>query len=925
MLKKFKTKKYLLGIIFVVILITLIFFTLFFSNKKSTKLKGSILDVINYSEDFTDPGFYACVVNAYNIENNTDYGIDYKLSDDELASIRTLTCNTSGDKYKYDMSKEKITGYAHPTGFEEEIQYYKDSKFLPYTDEFYTDYYFANYKVESVDGIDKLTGLESFTSYVSSATKIDLSKNPNLKYLDLHVTSSVAEINLSNNSKLTNLLIDMYQSTKIIGLENLVNLTELYIYEETVNNLTSYNYYEELSNLLKLEKLTLRNTKFYEMGIIKDLENLKELSLYVSYNEKSVTTLSELKSLLNLKALYYGGPYQLLGDLPEVFPNLEVLNLKGMYSNYMYPYDFSSHIIDLDLSRFKNVKRLYIPTDRWFDDWGDGWTLYKNTSILNNFDKLVNLEYLNANYSIFDNISSMTKLKTLVTTATSSISNEQSSIETIYGSLTDYGSVPNLKNLYNSKIQTSTRNLSVIGNLYELYLESSNYDMVSSITEFNNLKEFYYPPVSSFDISHLYNSKNLIKLFVDRGYINTENNNDEIDFSNNTSLDTIVLYSGNFYAPYYYIIGIDKLTELKHCTSCRIKSEQTLSENIELEYLDLVGNGNEYATFTFGKNEKLKYLNLNNVDYYKIDLSNNKNLEYLNLSLSTNKYDGLDASMLNNLKSFDIDINDYSMGLILNKKTNIFNKYLFPSQYKIVIKDNEYVEYKDGYLYGKQLGDTRISVNAYNTKPAATRFLTSNTYGQPSYSIDIHIQYMASKNQIINNEEGYIFTNGFVKEKNIINDLYFLPSETMGDLYGIVDRNNYKIFNYKAYSDQYKLIKVTSDLYKVEADTIKYYGDFNIDRVRVTNAEKELVDNKLVIKYNNKIVKEYNLIQDYSLKGDVNSDGEITISDLIQQYKHVNYLLDLSDNDLYRADINSDDDVETIDVDLLYDIVKKGN
>ncbi len=62
-------------------------------------------------------------------------------------------------------------------------------------------------------------------------------------------------------------------------------------------------------------------------------------------------------------------------------------------------------------------------------------------------------------------------------------------------------------------------------------------------------------------------------------------------------------------------------------------------------------------------------------------------------------------------------------------------------------------------------------------------------------------------------------------------------------------------------------LSVTSDKYIVSGTDIKYFDEFNPENVVINYGTKEVTDNKLVIKYNNEVLKEYNLVKiaiDYS-------------------------------------------------------------
>ena len=91
-MKKVKNKKIIiLSIIIILVILLTILFMFLFRKTDVKKLKGTVTEMpVNAA--FTDIGFYSCVLNSYNKENETDYTRDYNLSDEQLASIKNVSC-----------------------------------------------------------------------------------------------------------------------------------------------------------------------------------------------------------------------------------------------------------------------------------------------------------------------------------------------------------------------------------------------------------------------------------------------------------------------------------------------------------------------------------------------------------------------------------------------------------------------------------------------------------------------------------------------------------------------------------------------------------------------------------------------------------------------------------------------------------------
>jgi hypothetical protein len=55
--------------------------------------------------------------------------------------------------------------------------------------------------------------------------------------------------------------------------------------------------------------------------------------------------------------------------------------------------------------------------------------------------------------------------------------------------------------------------------------------------------------------------------------------------------------------------------------------------------------------------------------------------------------------------------------------------------------------------------------------------------------------------------------------------------------------------------------------------------------------------------------------------GDVNGDGSYTITDVILCVQYVMGFIDLEEDQIYRSDVNFDDEIDIFDVLLIVDVV----
>ena len=137
---------------------------------------------------FTDDNFYKCVVNAYNEKNNTSLPYTTNLSDEQLKTITSLNCVGTG----------------------------------------------TNEKIESTNGLEKLTALNYLHVDDNQLTEIDISKNIQLLSLSLS-KNQLTNLDVSNNISLTILQADNNQLVDI-NLNDAITLKRLDIYN---NKLTS--------------------------------------------------------------------------------------------------------------------------------------------------------------------------------------------------------------------------------------------------------------------------------------------------------------------------------------------------------------------------------------------------------------------------------------------------------------------------------------------------------------------------------------------------------------------------------------------------------------------------------------------------------------------------------------------------------------
>ena len=145
-----KKTKIILSILLIGIFVPTFIVCAFYKPTKLNKFIASTIYKDSVSDYFNDANLYSCVIESYNSENSTSYDYTYNLSDEQLASIKDVSCKSKN--------------------------------------------------IESAKGIEMLTNIESLNLIGNKLTSIDLSKNTKL-----------TSLNISNNNFTTS-SVNMYKT-----------------------------------------------------------------------------------------------------------------------------------------------------------------------------------------------------------------------------------------------------------------------------------------------------------------------------------------------------------------------------------------------------------------------------------------------------------------------------------------------------------------------------------------------------------------------------------------------------------------------------------------------------------------------------------------------------------------------------------------
>ena len=394
--------------------------------------------------------------------------------------------------------------------------------------------------------------------------------------------------------------------------------------------------------------------------------------------------------------------------------------------------------------------------------------------------------------------------------------------------------------------------LDVSNNIALTYL-SVNANQLTSLNVSNNTA-LTYLSVSKNQLTGLDVSKNttLQELYVGLNQLI------ELDINNNTSLTQLQL-------------DCNQLTELD------------VSKNTALTYLYV--SENNLTSLDFSKNVALKKLYVSENNLTSLDVSRNTALTYL--SVSKNHLTELDVSKntaltylsvtTNQLTELDVSKNTALIDLYVHNNTFVTNIIIYKGGIN-VDNDNRFVKLPEGKTstltsLKSDDNDVNIDDNNININKIGEYVVTAdykhdiqNNFNTYSGTYNIKVIEITSDKYVIDEEDSYIYTGTDTDNNTILSNIN-LDSECTK-----VIENNELIIKYKdEVLKKFKVINISSSKYDLSKEYI-YDNNFNKDNINVTNGTSEVVDNELLIKYNDEVLDKYKIISISSSKYDLNKE-----------------------------------------------------
>ena len=660
---------------------------------------------------------------------------------------------------------------------------------------FYTPSYINAYIATNIykEPANKYFDDDSFYKCVVDAYNRENSTSiPYTQNLSDSQLGSIKEVKCSGYHKSDNAKV---KSAK--GVERLTALTGLNVYD---NKLTTLD-------VSKNTALTSLDVEWNQLTTL-DVSNNTALT-ELSARENQLTTLD----VSNNTALTYLN----VKDNRHQLTTLDVSNNTALtYLDVSF-----NRLTTLDVSKNTALTKLNV-----YDNKLTTIDVSKNTKLIGlriGYNKLTTLD-----------VSKNTELTSLdvsdnkLTTLDVSKNTELTSLDVSDNKLTtlDVSKNTELTSLYAGKNQLTTLDVSNNAALTELYAGKNQ--------------------LTTLDVS---NNTVLKWLSVDNNQLTT------LDVSNNTALTYLYVYN-------------NQLTTLD------------VSKNTALTRL--VASSNKLTTLDVSNNTALTYLYVYNNQLTTLDVSNNTALTYLNAN--DNQLPAV-YTKLNDMFSID---NSIEKGLIL------------PEHWFIKASNNnqESLSFDGNNGKGLKVGKFVISFNIYNShgyEVSAEKNYFSGSFAASQIifannEFTIYVYDAVSDMYGVDKDNIYI---GNEDSNEVILNNIKIDGGNVGGYTKDIDNNKLIIKHNNEVIKEYNLVKleVSSNEYFVEDKEIKYIGEFDVNKINLNYGSKEVKDNKLVIKYNNDVVKEYNLVK-LEIKSkhySINVDNIVYVNDFDINEINLNY------------------------------------
>ena len=745
----------------------------------------------------------------------------------------------------------------------------------------------SNSSLESIDNLNTATSLQTLNLTNNRISSLDVSKLTKLETLMISgqrnlqnekVLSSLKlpERNVTSNKYLLKNLRIGNNNLTSLNLTNYTELETLFLYDTLIGGTL------DLSNKNKLKSLSLANSKITELKLPKnsltsiDTKGSQISELDLSYNP-GLTTISigskilQTLNLSNVSSL----TSTTLTNIVKSVPNITSLSLGNNKS-----------LTKVSIGNFDNLKSVTIHTSTEGNDNISSININNNPKLTNiTLGKLNNLTTLILNDNGLTSINGILYLKNLTeldlsnNKITSLNVSGLRKLKTLKVSNYSEGYDAVLKNITlpknTNKGEYLLETLSIGNNLITGKLDLTNYKNLKKLYVYSSkIKEIELPHTRTLNTLSTAGSQiEKLNLSYNPGLTTITINSkalQELDLSNITSLNKDTLTNIVKSVPNITNLSLGNNKSLTGISLTNSESNSKLEkitihtsskdENDNLTWIT-INNYPNLKTLTLGRLKKLKGLGLSNNSLTTIWNLNKKdeNGEYLpsitNINLNNNSMKSLDVSNLKSLQTLKVN-NQRD-----NNNNKTFNSIKLPTSnnlYQLEVSDNNLKTIDLSGLSGLKnlsyisnpyyLGTTTVqigqsvnladSINTDNIKVnlnMTKKFRSAKPKENNKFNVD-------KDNKVTITEQGsYEYIVEFTINSSVATGTYTVKvSDIDLDI-----KTDYKI------SDENKYIYTGLD---TNESTI-------LNNITINSGyEKEIKDNKLIIKKNNNIVREYTII-----------------------------------------------------------------
>ena len=428
--------------------------------------------------------------------------------------------------------------------------------------------------------------------------------------------------------------------------------------------------------------------------------------------------------------------------------------------------------------------------------------------------------------------------------------------------------------------------------------DSNNYCKKINITNNKNLKEIEIEGIKNLSSINI-KSPNLEKLniydtnvnsfdlskFRNLNYIRFHNNPKikKLDLTNNKKLTYVDIENNKSLEKIYF----DKETKLDKLNLARNNIKTISGFPIVYKYVNLYGNKN---LSTVSENIFYKHLS-------KLVLCGT-NIKSLNLNEIT------PSSGIGGISSnFNINY-DETVRLMLGEKKKALN--IIPSVYLTFWNVPDMLERSNDKAYGKNNINNGYYNNGYwvGTKTGNRSFTIDHGFSEDEKKyvckLEIKVFDLSSNKYIINKDKKFIYVEND-DDKKVLNNISVSENGSKK-----IKNGYFYVMDGKVVVQKYKIVRISSSKYNIKSNNTGGYIftkgiKFNVRNIKAENAKLFVENNELSVKYENMVLRKYNILNICKVSLDNNLNYNINCYEDNVKIKKVSLI---SDGDTIDLDKN---------------------